>query len=196
VKVITLTQPWASLVACRTKTIETRSWSTNYRGPLAIHAAKTWNNEAKAMLVSPGMRQLPAAGSLRAAGFHWTKDRRRWYTDLPFGSIVATCYLVDVVPVYQTSPPSAFEDNYGDLPVKGWDRAIPEFDDGDDTVLISEANRQFGDFSPGRFAWLLDDISLITPPWAATGRLGLWECSFNRTDRCICRPGPCYGCEY
>lgn len=39
-KAITLWQPWASLMALGHKTIETRSWSTNYRGPLAIHAAK------------------------------------------------------------------------------------------------------------------------------------------------------------
>ena len=39
-KALSLWQPWASLVALRVKTIETRSWSTSYRGPLAIHAAK------------------------------------------------------------------------------------------------------------------------------------------------------------
>jgi activating signal cointegrator 1 len=40
VKALTLTEPWASLVACRQKLVETRSWYTAYRGPLAIHAAK------------------------------------------------------------------------------------------------------------------------------------------------------------
>lgn len=39
-KALTLTQPWASLVALQQKRIETRSWSTNYRGELMIHAAK------------------------------------------------------------------------------------------------------------------------------------------------------------
>ncbi len=39
-KVLTLTQPWATLVAIGAKRYETRSWSTAYRGPLAIHAAK------------------------------------------------------------------------------------------------------------------------------------------------------------
>ena len=38
--VISLLQPWASLVAMGYKTIETRSWSTAYRGPLLIHASK------------------------------------------------------------------------------------------------------------------------------------------------------------
>lgn len=38
-KALTLWQPWASLVALGEKRIETRCWSTKYRGPLAIHAA-------------------------------------------------------------------------------------------------------------------------------------------------------------
>ena len=38
-KVLTLTQPWATLVAIGAKRIETRSWATKYRGPLLIHAA-------------------------------------------------------------------------------------------------------------------------------------------------------------
>ena len=39
-KALTLYQPWATLVAIGAKKIETRSWSTPYRGPLAIHAGK------------------------------------------------------------------------------------------------------------------------------------------------------------
>ena len=38
-KALTLWQPWASLVAFEEKKIETRTWATKYRGPLAIHAA-------------------------------------------------------------------------------------------------------------------------------------------------------------
>lgn len=39
-RVLTLWQPWASLVASGTKRIETRSWQTPHRGPVIIHAAK------------------------------------------------------------------------------------------------------------------------------------------------------------
>lgn len=39
-KAITILQPWASLIACAAKQIETRSWVTQYRGPIAIHVAK------------------------------------------------------------------------------------------------------------------------------------------------------------
>ena len=40
-RALTLYQPWATWVADRMKRYETRSWSTPYRGQLAIHAAKT-----------------------------------------------------------------------------------------------------------------------------------------------------------
>ena len=38
-KAITLWQPWASLLAGGPKVYETRSWKTNHRGWIAIHAA-------------------------------------------------------------------------------------------------------------------------------------------------------------
>ncbi len=46
-KALTLTQPWATLVAIGAKRIETRSWSTKYTGPIAIHAAKGFPRWAK-----------------------------------------------------------------------------------------------------------------------------------------------------
>lgn len=39
-KALSLWQPWAHFMALGLKTIETRHWNTNYRGPLAIHASK------------------------------------------------------------------------------------------------------------------------------------------------------------
>ncbi len=37
-KVLTLKQPWATLVAEGIKKYEFRSWKTNYRGKILIHA--------------------------------------------------------------------------------------------------------------------------------------------------------------
>lgn len=39
-KALTIWQPWASLAVKGKKHYETRGWRTNYRGPIAIHAAK------------------------------------------------------------------------------------------------------------------------------------------------------------
>jgi len=42
IRALTIRQPWASLMALRLKQMETRSWDTKYRGPVAIHAGLAW----------------------------------------------------------------------------------------------------------------------------------------------------------
>jgi activating signal cointegrator 1 len=81
-RVLTLYQPWASLIALGAKTIETRPWSTSYRGPLAIHAGKT--TEYFDLCFDEPCRSTLVAGGITNTG------------DLPLGAIVAVCDLVDV----------------------------------------------------------------------------------------------------
>ena len=45
-KVLTIKQPYASLIAEGLKTYEFRTWKTNYRGELLIHAGKGVDKEA------------------------------------------------------------------------------------------------------------------------------------------------------
>lgn len=40
-KVLTIKQPWAWLIAQGFKDVENRTWQTSYRGPLAIHVGKS-----------------------------------------------------------------------------------------------------------------------------------------------------------
>lgn len=84
IKALTLHQPWATLVAVGAKTYETRSWSTDYRGPLAIHAAKTKEHE-KLCFTEPFYTALQNANM-----------SVRW---LPYGTVVALCNLTSVVQV-------------------------------------------------------------------------------------------------
>ena len=46
-KALSMTQPWAQALFLGLKHYETRSWSTNYRGELLIHAAKGFPKYAK-----------------------------------------------------------------------------------------------------------------------------------------------------
>lgn len=39
-RALSLRQPWANLIASGKKTIETRKWTTHYRGPLLIVSSK------------------------------------------------------------------------------------------------------------------------------------------------------------
>lgn len=43
-KALSIHQPWAWAILHATKDIENRSWRTNYRGPLLIHASKSKNS--------------------------------------------------------------------------------------------------------------------------------------------------------
>ena len=45
-KIITIKQPWATLIAAGYKKYEFRSWKTKYRGPLLIHAGKGIDSQA------------------------------------------------------------------------------------------------------------------------------------------------------
>jgi hypothetical protein len=42
---LSIRQPWAELIVRGSKTMEIRSWTTRYRGPLYIHAAKHYDLE-------------------------------------------------------------------------------------------------------------------------------------------------------
>jgi hypothetical protein len=39
-KIISIRQPWASLIVSGIKDIENRTWPTRYRGPVLIHASQ------------------------------------------------------------------------------------------------------------------------------------------------------------
>jgi hypothetical protein len=43
------------------------------------------------------------------------------------------------------------------------------------TWEITPRERAFGDYTPGRYAWLLKDVRHLPAPMAAKGKLGLWE---------------------
>lgn len=83
-KALSITQPWASLVAQGEKQFETRSWTTRYRGPLAIHAARSFPREA-----------IDFAQALNTLTF----GRLSPHHDLPRGGVIAVVKLVDVLRV-------------------------------------------------------------------------------------------------
>lgn len=191
-KALTLHQPAASLVAVGVKTIETRSWSTRYRGPLAIHAAarplrerlvigdyEAWPPDAR-------NRPHPNHPDGRPARLYWNDGP--WlsigsWTPLPLGAVVATCTLTDVVPIVQ-----GIQDGDPSRPFLFTRVPDSKLVKLDCTVPISrgwqdlEHQRTYGDFTPGRWAWLLSDIAPLAEPAPARGRQGLWEWSWDPTD--------------
>lgn len=139
-KALTLWQPWASLVACGAKRFETRRWSTDYRGPLAIHAAarpvEMWRMGA-AWLALVGQTLNPKAS--------WVEARNE-LRHLPYGKIVATCILDAVASTDLIEIPA-----------------------------LGTLEREFGDWSAGRFTWRLKDVQPVDPPIPWRGRQRLWN---------------------
>lgn len=146
-RALTLHQPWASLIAVGAKTIETRSWSTKYRGPIAIHAAKT---EAPSRTFAAQMMAIPAL------------DGHAW-NEMPFGAVVAIAELVDVLQTEEIM-------QWTLEPHPSWHVVNPSLTPW---LKVSEHQRPYGDYSPGRFVWLLKDIRAIEPRPVA-GKQGLW----------------------
>ena len=97
-KALTLTQPWATLVAIGAKRIETRSWNTKWRGPLAIHAAKRFPIEAQ---------ELCFTEPFRSHLDNYVKLGETYLGDhaFPLGCIIATCELVNVLRITEQHRP-------------------------------------------------------------------------------------------
>ena len=58
-KVLTIKQPWATLIMQGDKRFEFRSWQTKYRGELLIHAGKGIDKEAVKRLANYLPKELP-----------------------------------------------------------------------------------------------------------------------------------------
>ncbi len=141
-KALTLTQPWASLVAIGAKKNETRSWSTSYRGPLAIHAAKGFPREAKDFAQCRRVLDLMRP---------FVKDNENYLAQIPTGAVIATCRVVACVRTEVLCIERQYEAD------------------------MTEQEEDFGDYSIGRFGWLLEDVKMLPAPIPTKGALGLWE---------------------
>ena len=58
-KVLTIKQPWATLIMQGDKRFEFRSWQTKYRGDLLIHAGKSVDKEALNRLSKYLPKEIP-----------------------------------------------------------------------------------------------------------------------------------------
>lgn len=127
-KVLSLTEPFATLICEKKKMIETRSWKTNYRGELFIHASKT-------KVSKENLKNLELMSLV---------DNK----NMNFGYIICKCNLVDCI--YMT------EEYVHNM----------EFNNHQEYIC--------GEYSEGRYAWILEDIEVIDPI-KAKGKLGIWN---------------------
>ena len=125
-RAISLWQPWASAIALGVKRVETRHWSTNYRGPLVIHAARRWDAEQRGFAAAEHcLGRLPSR--------------------LPLGALVAVATLIDVRPTDELS------------------------------LEVSAIERLYGNYAPGRFGWMLEDIRPLPEPIGYKGHQSFFD---------------------
>jgi activating signal cointegrator 1 len=160
-RAISLWQPWASAIAVGAKRVETRHWSTDYRGPLAIHAAKRRVVDELIHYHSCWNWQ----GAMRPLGWTWGNDEHVPYS-LPLGAIVATCRLVDCRPTESFS--------LAEL-------RTPRRPTGETSDLFDWTEEQMGNFALGRFGWVLVDIKALPAAIPFKGAQGF----FNVPDELV-----------
>lgn len=86
-KAITIKQPFASLIAAGLKEYEFRTWKTNYRGEILIHAGKGIDKDAM-------------------------KKFESFKLEYPTGCIIAKAKLTDCVPVTEAMKEELREKNF------------------------------------------------------------------------------------
>ena len=131
-KVLSIIEPWATLIKERKKVIETRSWKTSYRGELYIHAS--CKKIKKDEHINELLRLIPNV-------------------PMGYGNIICKCKLVDCIYMDQ------------------------EFLD-----KIQKDEQEFlcGEYSLGRYAWVLEDIEVLEESISAKGHLNIWNYDANK----------------
>lgn len=178
-KCLSLWQPWATLIAIGAKQVETRSWRTRYRGPIAIHAAKVWTQQLETLcsLHSTINACLRSDDEIRRRMFGPpAEDRLQVARTLPLGCIVAVARLDMCLPTPRAAPDSGETFTVFDP------RRLPDADPG--TYAITPTECLLGDYAPGRYAWVLRDVRRLTTPIPCQGKQGLFAVS-SEIERAI-----------
>lgn len=110
-KCLTVLQPWAALLLAGVKRFETRSWRSDYRGRIAIHAGRTFSEAARSLC-----RQEPFRAALLRAGY-------RQPSELPIRAVLGTIELLECVPAEEIArllPADCPERCFGDFRPGRW----------------------------------------------------------------------------
>lgn len=156
-KLLCLTQPWASLMAIGAKTWETRGWGTPYRGEIAIAATKGFPEDCKELSRSQPFRQALDAGGIYSPAH---------LSDV-LGHILCVVDLRWIAKVTLNSlrwptPEAWFEE-----------AARQQLAMGDQGCPAGEHERHFGNYLHGRSIWMTNNLRRLATPVPVVGHQGL-----------------------
>ena len=155
-KLATLWEPWATLMALDAKRIETRHWYTPYRGWLAIHSAKGGLSMADLTDQCLETHFYPALMKYQpfAEAVHSAVSRKGWIRDIfPHGKIVAVVKLYDCKMCVDSDQALI---GHSEM------RMFPP----------DEPERSFGNYERGRYGLLTSDVFRLPEPIPFTSRQG------------------------
>lgn len=147
-RALTVYQPYAQLSVLGLKKNETRGWSTNIRGRIAIHAAKRHPDYIYDTLPEKTLITIYEALDDFCFG---PLD-----TALPIGAVVGTVEIVDCLKIVQASD-------------------VYEYAVLENGAVINGAEYLFGDYREGRYAWPLKNPIIFDEPIPAKGSQGFWN---------------------
>ncbi len=152
-KAISLWQPWASLVPCRAKGYETRSWPAPQGlvgQDLVICAAK--NTKAVKELLSAQVGQMAALQEICVQ-----RGLLQRYADVIYTTEALYAAMGHVLAVVNLR--CCFQMT---------EESIAHHE-------ISPAEKAVGGWTPGRWAWGLGGVRVLTVPVPVLGRQGVWN---------------------
>jgi hypothetical protein len=154
-KVLTLYQPWASLLVHGIKKIETRPKPTTWtaeKGSYLIHAAKQWTKDQFELCLTE-----PFFSELCRLGYYQRINGKQSFT-FPTSHIIGSIEVVGclkILPLWM-----------GQLGVPGLSIAKNE---------IGYPEEYFGDYTSGRYAWLTQKPRVLKAPIPYIGGQGYYQ---------------------
>lgn len=144
VRVLTMWQPWASLLAHKFKLNETRPKNTSFRGTYLIHAACRFDKFQKRICY-----EEPFFSALKSVGLMYDFKTKRgeiiWYPFLPKGQIIGAFQVDKCIEVSINSPFINASFLY-------------------DGQTIQGNEYKFGDYRVGRSVWIGKNHRLLEFP--------------------------------
>jgi len=124
-----------------------------------VFETRSWKTAHRGPIAIHAAKRTPPASDDPTFRRHYQvlEALGRQRDELALGAVVGVAILTDVLEIDQVT----------DAIIEGAARLHPDLE------------RTFGDFTPGRFAWLLTGAASLSVPVAARGRQGLFEVALS-----------------
>jgi hypothetical protein len=160
-KVLSLWEPWASLVVAGIKKIETRPSPTNWtieKGTYLIHAAKKWTKDQQMLCMNEPFHC--ALAGLQESSI--------------IGQEFALGYIIGSVDVIECCLITTLANDINIWPNKNESFNVFNLQKYDG-IRVTEPELSFGNYREGRYAWILSNPRILVNPILYKGGQGYYQ---------------------